>query len=42
MLGGYVINTKNHNFDQDAASWDQLPRRIKVAQNITQSMIRKQ
>jgi len=39
-LGGYVINTKNRNFDQDAASWDQLPRRVKVAQDIAQSMIR--
>jgi 2-polyprenyl-3-methyl-5-hydroxy-6-metoxy-1,4-benzoquinol methylase len=38
-LGGYEINTKNRNFDQDAASWDQLPRRVKVAQDIAQSMI---
>jgi len=34
------INTKKRNFDQDAASWDQLPRRVKVAQDIAQCMIR--
>ena len=34
------INTENRNFDQDAASWDQLPRRVKLAQDIAQSMIR--
>lgn len=34
------INTENRNFDQDAASWDQLPRRVKLVQDIAQSMIR--
>ena len=34
------INTKKRNFDQDAASWDQLPRRVKLAQDIAQCMIR--
>ena len=34
------INTKKRNFDQDAANWDQLPRRVKVAQDIAQCMIR--
>lgn len=34
------ISTKKRNFDQDAANWDQLPRRVKVAQDIAQSMIR--
>ena len=33
-------NTKKRNFDQDASNWDQLPRRVKVAQDIAQSMIR--
>ena len=35
------ISTKKRNFDQDAANWDQLPRRVKVAQDIAQSMIQK-
>ena len=34
------ISTKNRNFDHDAANWDQLPRRVKLAQDIAQSMIR--
>jgi len=38
-LGGDEINTKKHNFDQEAASWDQVPRRVKVAQDIAHSMI---
>lgn len=33
------ISTKKRNFDQDAANWDQLPRRVKVAQDIAQGMI---
>jgi ubiquinone/menaquinone biosynthesis C-methylase UbiE len=39
MSGGYEIDTKKRNFDQDAANWDQIPGRIKVAQDIAQSMI---
>ena len=39
-LGGSEINTKKRNFDQEAASWDQVPRRVKVAQDIAQSIIR--
>lgn len=38
-LGGSEINTKKRNFDQEAASWDQVPRRVKVAQDIAHSMI---
>jgi ubiquinone/menaquinone biosynthesis C-methylase UbiE len=38
-LGGDEINTKKHNFDQEAANWDQVPRRVKVAQDIAHSMI---
>jgi len=40
MSADDVINTEKRNFDQDAANWDQLPRRVKVAQDIAQSMIR--
>jgi ubiquinone/menaquinone biosynthesis C-methylase UbiE len=40
MSGENEINTQKHNFDQEAASWDQVPRRVKVAQDIAQSMIR--
>jgi ubiquinone/menaquinone biosynthesis C-methylase UbiE len=39
-LGGDEINTKKRNFDQEAAHWDQVPGRVKVAQDIAQSMIR--
>lgn len=39
-LGGDEINTKKRNFDQEAANWDQVPGRVKVAQDIAQSMIR--
>jgi ubiquinone/menaquinone biosynthesis C-methylase UbiE len=39
MSGGYEIDTKKRNFDQDAANWDQISGRIKVAQDIAQSMI---
>jgi len=39
MYGGDEINTKKHNFDQEAACWDQVPRRVKVAQDIAQSII---
>src|SRR5665647_252910 len=34
------INSIKRNFDQEAAKWDQVPGRVKVAQDITQSMIR--
>jgi ubiquinone/menaquinone biosynthesis C-methylase UbiE len=34
------INTKKRNFNQEAANWDQAPGRVKVAQDIAQSMIR--
>jgi 2-polyprenyl-3-methyl-5-hydroxy-6-metoxy-1,4-benzoquinol methylase len=39
-LGGYEINTKKRNFDQEAVNWDQIPGRVKVARDIAQSMIR--
>ena len=35
-----VINTKKRNFNQEAANWDQVPGRVKMAQDIAQSMIR--
>lgn len=38
--GGYEINTKKRNFDQEAANWDQVPGRVKVARDISQSIIR--
>ena len=38
-LGGDEINTKKHNFDQEASSWDQVTRRVKVAQDVANSMI---
>ena len=34
------INTKKRNFDQEAANWDQVPGRAKVAHDIAQSMIK--
>ena len=34
------INTKKRNFDQEAANWDQVPGRVKVARDIAQSMIK--
>ena len=34
------INSKKRNFDQEAAKWDQIPGRVKVVQDIAQSMIR--
>ena len=39
MSGGDEIKPKKRNFDQEAASWDQVPRRVKVAQDIAHSMI---
>jgi ubiquinone/menaquinone biosynthesis C-methylase UbiE len=39
MSGGDEINTKKRNFDQDAVNWDQIPRRVKVAQDVAHSMI---
>jgi ubiquinone/menaquinone biosynthesis C-methylase UbiE len=38
-LGGDDINTKKRDFDQEAVNWDQVPGRVKVAQDIAQSMI---
>ena len=40
MSGKNEINTKKRNFDQEAANWDQVPGRVKVARDIAQSMIR--
>src|SRR5450759_5667379 len=40
MSGENEINTKKRNFDQEAANWDQVPERVKVARDIAQSMIR--
>ena len=37
--GGDEINTKKRDFDQDAANWDQVTGRVKVAHDIAQSMI---
>ena len=34
------INNKKRNFDQEAVNWDQVPGRVKVARDISQSMIR--
>ena len=34
------INAEKRNFDQEAANWDQVPERVKVAQDIAHSMIR--
>lgn len=34
------INTKKRNFNQEAANWDQVPGRVKVARDIAHSMIR--
>ncbi len=39
MIGGDEINTKKRNFDQEAVNWDQIPRRVKVAQDVAHSMI---
>jgi ubiquinone/menaquinone biosynthesis C-methylase UbiE len=39
-LGGDETNTKKRDFDQDAVNWDQVLGRVKVAQDIAQSMIR--
>ena len=40
MSGEKEISTKKRDFDQEAANWDQVPGRVKVAQDIAQSMIR--
>jgi ubiquinone/menaquinone biosynthesis C-methylase UbiE len=40
MSADNEINTKKRNFDQAAANWDQVPGRVKVAQDIAHSMIR--
>jgi len=39
MLGKNKVNTKKRNFDQEAANWDQVPGRLKVAQDIAHTMI---
>jgi ubiquinone/menaquinone biosynthesis C-methylase UbiE len=33
------INTKKRNFDQEAANWDRVPGRVKVAQDVAHSII---
>jgi len=38
-LGGDEINTKKRDFDQEAVNWDQVPGRVKVAQDIARSMM---
>jgi Methylase involved in ubiquinone/menaquinone biosynthesis len=40
MSGETEINTEKRNFDREAANWDQVPERVKVARDIAQSMIR--
>jgi ubiquinone/menaquinone biosynthesis C-methylase UbiE len=40
MSADNEINTEKRNFDQEAANWDQVPGRVKVAQDIAHSMIR--
>jgi len=40
MSGENEINTKKRDFDQEAVNWDQVPGRVKAAQDITQSMLR--
>jgi len=40
MSADIDINAKKRNFDQEAAKWDQVPGRVKVAQDIAQCMIR--
>jgi ubiquinone/menaquinone biosynthesis C-methylase UbiE len=39
MSADIEINTKKRNFNQEAANWDQVPGRVKIAQDIAQSMI---
>ena len=39
MSGGDEIDTKKRNFDREAANWDQVPSRVKVAQDIVRSLI---
>jgi ubiquinone/menaquinone biosynthesis C-methylase UbiE len=34
------VNTEKRNFDQEAANWDQVPERLKVAHDIAESLIR--
>ena len=40
MSADIDINTNKRNFNQEAAKWDQVPGRVKVAQDIARSMIR--
>ena len=39
MASDNEINTKKRNFDQEAAKWDQVPERVKVARDIAHSVI---
>jgi ubiquinone/menaquinone biosynthesis C-methylase UbiE len=39
MSGENKVNTKKRNFNQEAANWDRVPGRVKVAQDIAYSMI---
>ena len=39
MSADIEINTNKRNFDQEAANWDQVTGRVKVAHDIAQSMI---
>jgi cyclopropane fatty-acyl-phospholipid synthase-like methyltransferase len=39
MSGENKVNTKKRNFNQEAANWDRVPGRVKVAQDIAHSMI---
>jgi len=40
MSADIDINPDKRNFDQEAAKWDQVPGRVKVAQDIARSMIK--
>jgi ubiquinone/menaquinone biosynthesis C-methylase UbiE len=40
LSGENKINTKKRDFDQEAAKWDQVPGRVKVARDIGQSMLK--
>jgi 2-polyprenyl-3-methyl-5-hydroxy-6-metoxy-1,4-benzoquinol methylase len=40
LSGENEINTKKRDFDQEAAKWDQVPGRVKVARDIAKSMLR--
>jgi SAM-dependent methyltransferase len=40
LFGENKISTKKRDFDQEAAKWDQVPGRVKVARDIAQSILR--